>query len=72
MGDDLTVFYQQAAHVLSAIGALFGLIAAWFWVKVRWGKDAQSGKLGDAPLWTAAAMGFASLGFLLGLFTGGF
>ena len=72
MGNDLTVFYQQAAHTLTVIGALFGLVAAWFWAKVRWGKNAQSDKLGDAPLWTAGALGFASLGYLLGRLTGTF
>lgn len=72
MGDDLAAFYQQAAHALCAIGALFGLAAAWFWAKVRWGKEVQSGKLGDAPLWTAGAMGFASLGYLLGRIAGTF
>ena len=70
----------EPASVLVSIGALCGLVASFYWLKVvraHYKRDeAAQGPwsidIRNAAAWTAVAMGLASLGYLLGRLTGEF
>lgn len=69
MDTDTVAFWHHAPDVLIGIGAVSGLIASAAWLKVHRSKTPG---VGDAALWTAGALGLASLGYLVGRLTGTF
>ena len=72
MSKDLVIFYQHAANALCGIGALAGLGAARFWWKTTQGTEQQKRYAlnEEVPMWTSAALGFTSLGYLIGRLSG--
>ena len=70
----------EPASVLLSLGALCGLAASFYWLRVvrahyKRDETAQgywSNDIRNAAAWTALAMSLASLGYLLGRLTGEF
>jgi small-conductance mechanosensitive channel len=58
---------QSLPHVLIGLGAIAGIVAAGGWLR-----RSQGARVSSADFATGLALGLASLGYLLGRFTGSF